>query len=71
MPRASLPADGSVSANVAIFSPLACGTRYWRFCASVPQARSDRQFRPTWTDRITRSDVSTYSSSSLAMPRLT
>ena len=41
-----------------------------RFWSSVPHESSVRLFRPTCTERITRSEVSTYSSSSLASPRL-
>src|SRR6266540_1494356 len=46
VPRASLPAAGSVSPYVASLSPCACGTRYFCFCSSVPQVSSDRLLRP-------------------------
>ena len=42
MPRASLPADGSVRPKVAIFSPFACGTRYRCFCV-LGAPRQQRQ----------------------------
>jgi len=34
--EASLPACGSVRQKAPTISPLAAGTRNWRFCASVP-----------------------------------
>src|SRR5258708_33521339 len=45
-PTTSEPAPGSVKPYVAIFSPRACGTRYFCFCSSVPHDKSVSELRP-------------------------
>ncbi len=61
---ASVPTPGSVSPNVAIFSPFAWGTSQRRLWSSVPHCMSVSEFSPTWTLCTTRNAVSARSSSS-------
>ncbi len=68
---ASVPTPGSVSPNVASFSPFACGTSQRRRCSSVPHCRRVSEFRPTWTLWTTRKAVSARSSSSHRIAKLT
>ena len=67
---ASVPTPGSVSPNVASFSPLAWGTSQRCRCSSVPHWSSVRLLSPTWTLWTTRNAVSARSSSSHSSAKL-
>ena len=67
---ASVPTPGSVSPNVASFSPFAWGTSQRCFCSSVPHCMSVSEFSPTWTLCTTRKAVSARSSSSQIIAKL-
>ena len=67
---ASVPTPGSVSPNVASFSPFAWGTSQRCFCSSVPHCMSVSELSPTWTLWTTRNAVSAFSSSSQIIAKL-
>ncbi len=67
---ASVPTPGSVSPNVASFSPFAWGTSQRCRCSSVPHWSRVRLLSPTWTLCTTRYAVSARSSSSHSSAKL-
>ncbi len=70
MAATSVPASGSVSPNVASFSPRAWGTSQRSCCSALAHCMSVRELSATWTLMTTRRAVSDRSSSSHRMPRL-
>jgi len=64
---ASDPLPGSVSAYAPIHSPRATGTRYRRFCSSVPYRRRGSQTSPLHTAAITPALASARESSSIVI----
>src|ERR1700710_2872663 len=62
---ASEPASGSLRQNAPIISPLANGTKYFCFCASVPYFSNPKQTSELFTDTTTEADASTFDSSSI------
>ena len=67
MPAASLPEVDSVRPQAPIFSPFASGTRYVRFCASVPARKIWDAHRPLWAATDSATAGSTRASSSMQM----
>jgi hypothetical protein len=67
MPAASLPDVDSVSPQAAIFSPRASGTRYVRFCSSVPNIAMCADPRPLCAATDSATPGSTRASSSMQM----
>ena len=64
---ASDPAVGSVSPQAPIHAPVASGTRYRRFCASVPNIAMCAAQRPLCAATDSDTDGSTRASSSMQM----